>query len=186
MTITISPYLGFGDNAHEAMEFYRSVFGGQLDITPFGAYGTPADPADTDKVMHSQLVTAAGPTIFASDTPAGMERREGSGVSLALFGGPDDDATLRALGYGAFPVAVSVILEAALLSVVGALIGAGYAWLVYDGVQSGFGQNVFHLSVSPAMIGMAVLWAVVVAFLGGLLPSIRAARRPVVEALRAT
>ena len=95
MTITISPYLGFGDNAHEAMEFYRSVFGGQLDITPFGAYGTPAEPADTDKVMHSQLVTAAGPTIFASDTPAGMERREGSGVSLALFGGPDDDATLR-------------------------------------------------------------------------------------------
>ncbi len=95
MTITISPYLGFGDNAHEAMEFYRSVFGGQLDITPFGAYGTPAEPADTDKVMHSQLVTAAGPTIFGSDTPAGMERREGSGVSLALFGGPDDDATLR-------------------------------------------------------------------------------------------
>jgi putative ABC transport system permease protein len=95
-------------------------------------------------------------------------------------------ATLRALGYGAFPVAVSVILEAALLSVAGALIGAGYAWVVYDGVQSGFGQNVFHLSVSPGMIGMAILWAVVVALLGGLFPSIRAARRPVVEALRAT
>jgi putative ABC transport system permease protein len=57
---------------------------------------------------------------------------------------------------------------------------------VYDGVQSGFGQNVFHLSVSPGMIGMAILWAVVVALLGGMLPSIRAARRPVVEALRAT
>jgi putative ABC transport system permease protein len=95
-------------------------------------------------------------------------------------------ATLRALGYGAFPVAVSVILEAALLSVAGALIGAGFAWAVYDGVQSGFGQNVFHLSVSPAMIGMAIIWAVVVALLGGLFPSIRAARRPVVEALRAT
>jgi putative ABC transport system permease protein len=95
-------------------------------------------------------------------------------------------ATLRALGYGAFPVAVSVILEAALLSVAGALIGAGFAWAVYDGVQSGFGQNVFRLSVSPALIGMAILWAVVVALLGGLFPSIRAARRPVVEALRAT
>lgn len=57
---------------------------------------------------------------------------------------------------------------------------------MYDGVQSGFGQNVFHLSVSPALIGMAILWAVVVALLGGLFPSIRAARRPVVEALRAT
>ncbi|HEX3755582.1 MAG TPA: FtsX-like permease family protein [Rhizomicrobium sp.] len=95
-------------------------------------------------------------------------------------------ATLRALGYGAFPVAVSVILEAMLLSVTGALIGAAIAWSLYDGVQDGFGNNVFKLTVSPALIGMAVLWAVVVALLGGLLPSIRAARRPVVDALRAT
>lgn len=99
MTISLSPYLGFRDQAREAMEFYRSVFGGQLDVTPFGAFGTPSDPADTDKVMHSQLVTAAGPTILASDAPAGMERQTGSGVSLALFGGPDDEAALR--GYWA-------------------------------------------------------------------------------------
>ena len=37
-------------------------------------------------------------------------------------------ATLRALGYGAFPVAVSVILEAVTLSLAGALIGAAIAW----------------------------------------------------------
>jgi putative ABC transport system permease protein len=45
---------------------------------------------------------------------------------------------------------------------------------------------VFHLSVSPGQIKLGVLWAVAVALLGGLFPSIRAARRPVVEALRAT
>lgn len=95
-------------------------------------------------------------------------------------------ATLRAIGYGAFPVAVSVILEAIALSVAGALIGATIAWALYDGVDGAFGSNVFKLSVSPALIGMAILWAVGVALLGGLLPSIRAARRPVVEALRAT
>jgi len=95
-------------------------------------------------------------------------------------------ATLRAIGYSAFPVAVSVILEAAALSVIGALIGAGFAWAVYDGVEGSFGSNVFKLTVSPALIGMAILWAMAVAVLGGLLPSIRAARRPVVEALRAT
>ena len=44
-------------------------------------------------------------------------------------------ATLRALGYGAFPVAVSVILEAMLLAVTGALIGAAIAWALYDGKQ---------------------------------------------------
>jgi putative ABC transport system permease protein len=95
-------------------------------------------------------------------------------------------ATLRAIGYSAFPVAISVILEAAVLSVTGALIGAGLAWALYDGVEGSFGSSVFRLTVSPALIGMALLWAVAVAVLGGFLPSIRAARRPVVEALRAT
>ena len=95
-------------------------------------------------------------------------------------------ATLRAIGYSAFPVAVSVILEAAALSVLGALIGAGIAWTLYDGKLGSFNSSVFELTVSPALIGMAILWAMTVAVLGGLLPSIRAARRPVVEALRAT
>jgi putative ABC transport system permease protein len=95
-------------------------------------------------------------------------------------------ATLRAIGYSAFPVAVSVILEAAALSLAGALIGAAIAWALYDGVDGAFGSNVFKLTVSPALIGMAMLWAVAVALLGGLLPSLRAASRPVVEALRAT
>lgn len=95
-------------------------------------------------------------------------------------------ATLRALGYGAFPVAVSVILEAMLLAVIGALIGAAIAWALYDGKQDLFGNSVFHLSVSPAQIKLGVIWAIAVALLGGLFPSIRAARRPVVEALRAT
>ena len=95
-------------------------------------------------------------------------------------------ATLRAIGYGAIPVAVSVILEAVALSVGGALVGAAIAWTLYDGVDGAFGSNVFKLTVSPGLIGMAVVWAVAVALLGGLLPSIRAARRPVVEALRAT
>ena len=95
-------------------------------------------------------------------------------------------ATLRALGYGAFPVAMSVILEAILLAVTGALLGALIAWALNDGKQSMFGSMVFHLSVSRAQFELAVTWAIVVALLGGILPSIRAARRPVVEALRAT
>ena len=95
-------------------------------------------------------------------------------------------ATLRALGYGAFPVAASVIAESVALSVIGALIGAGIAWLLYDGQQDSLWINVFYLTVSPALVGLGILWAVVVALLGGLLPAIRAARRPVAEALRAT
>jgi putative ABC transport system permease protein len=95
-------------------------------------------------------------------------------------------ATLRALGYGALPVALSVLLESLCLSVIGALIGAAIAWLLYDGEQDSMGINVFYLTISPALVGIGILWAVVVALLGGMLPSIRAARRPVAEALRAT
>jgi len=95
-------------------------------------------------------------------------------------------ATLRALGYGAFPVAVSVILEAIVLSISGAIIGGAIAWALYDGKQDVFGGMIFHLSVSPAQFELGVIWAGAVALLGGLFPSIRAARRPVVEALRAT
>jgi putative ABC transport system permease protein len=95
-------------------------------------------------------------------------------------------ATLRALGFSAIPVMVSVLLEALVLAVGGALIGAGAAWAFYDGKQDFFGTNVFHLTVPPVLVGLGVIWAVVVALLGGLPPSIRAARRPVVEALRGT
>jgi len=95
-------------------------------------------------------------------------------------------ATLRALGYAALPVAVSVLAEAVFLSVAGALIGAAIAWALYDGQQDSFGINVFYLTVSPAMVGLGILWAVGVALLGAILPSIKAARRPVAEALRAT
>jgi ABC-type antimicrobial peptide transport system permease subunit len=81
---------------------------------------------------------------------------------------------------------VSVILEAVALSVAGALIGAAFAWARYDGVIDGFGSDIFKMTVSPAMIGVGVLWAVVVASLGGLPPAIQAVRRTVSDALRAS
>ena len=94
-------------------------------------------------------------------------------------------ATLRALGYSGFAVAVSILLEAALLSVSGALIGAAIAWSLYDGVPSGFGSDVFTLTVSPALFGTALLWAMAVALLGGILPSLQVAGSTVSDALRA-
>jgi putative ABC transport system permease protein len=94
-------------------------------------------------------------------------------------------ATLRAIGYRSFAVAFSVVFEALVLSVAGSVIGALIAWTLYDGVQSGWGWDFFTLRVSPAMFGLAVLWALAVSLLGGCLPSLRAARWPVVDALRA-
>ena len=80
---------------------------------------------------------------------------------------------------------MSVLLEAAALSIAGAVIGAGVAWALYDGVMSGFGSDVFILKVTPAMAATGLAWAIALAVLGGLWPSLQAARGRVSEALRA-
>jgi len=95
-------------------------------------------------------------------------------------------ATLRAIGFGALPVAVSVVTESLLLALSGALIGSAIAWLLFNGSQKAYFNNVFDLKVTPGLIGLGFAWALAVALLGGLLPSIRAARLPIVDALRAT
>ena len=95
-------------------------------------------------------------------------------------------ATLRALGFGGTAVAVSVVAESILLALAGALIGIGLAWALFNGVAYGFGDILFHLSVTPALVGIGLAWALAVALLGGILPAVRAARAPVVDALRAT
>jgi PhnB protein len=88
----LNPYISFADNARQAMEFYRDVFGGDLTANTFGEYGA-AEGADADKIMHAQLETPAGYTLMASDTPPGMPRSEGSSISVSLSG--DDAEELR-------------------------------------------------------------------------------------------
>ncbi len=99
-------------------------------------------------------------------------------------------ATLRALGFGSSPVVVSVLVEAVLLSVVGGLIGGGLAWIGFDGYQTttmnwqSFSQVAFAFKVTPDLLARGLFYAVVIGLLGGLFPAIRAARMPVVTALR--
>lgn len=95
-------------------------------------------------------------------------------------------ATLRALGFGGVAVAVSVIAESVLLALLGALIGTGLAWALFHGQTYALSYTLFHLTVSPALVATGLAWAMTVALLGGILPAIRAARLPVVDALRAT
>ena len=90
MTSRLNPYISFADNARQAMEFYREVFGGELTLNTFGEMGGAA-PGEENKVMHAQLETSAGHTLMASDTPAGMPRSEGSSISVSLSGDDADD-----------------------------------------------------------------------------------------------
>lgn len=92
MATRLNPYLSFRDNAREAMEFYRSVFDGELTVSTFGEFGASDDPAEKDLVMHSQLESPDGLVLMGADTPASMEHTVGSSVSVSLSG--DDEAAL--------------------------------------------------------------------------------------------
>jgi putative ABC transport system permease protein len=94
-------------------------------------------------------------------------------------------ATLRALGFGPVPVALAVAVEAVALSLAGAGVGAAIAYGLFDGAQDVWLANVFHQTVSPAMIALGLAWALLIGFLGGVLPAIHAARLSIVDGLRA-
>ncbi|MGC1457034.1 MAG: FtsX-like permease family protein [Steroidobacteraceae bacterium] len=94
-------------------------------------------------------------------------------------------ATFRAIGYRALPVAASVVLEAIVLALVGAAVGTGVAWLLFDGRQMATGMGVYSMSVPPQVIALCAGWAVALCLLGSMAPAFRAARLPVSDALRA-
>jgi putative ABC transport system permease protein len=98
-------------------------------------------------------------------------------------------ATLRAIGFGGLPVLISVMIEALLLALVGGLLGALIAYVLFNNFSvSTLGQNftqvVFNFKVTPALVAQGLLIAVVVGMIGGFLPALRAARQPVTTSLR--
>ena len=99
-------------------------------------------------------------------------------------------ATLRALGFGAGPVVVSILAEALFLALVGGALGAAVAYLGFNGFRtatmnwSSFSQVAFQFAVTPPLIALGTAFALVIGLIGGLFPAIRAARMPVATALR--
>src|SRR5579884_2626003 len=93
METKLNPYISFKDNTREAMEFYKTVFGGKLTMGTFKDFHASQDPSEDNLIMHSQLDAANGITIMASDTPNRMEYRVGTNFSISLSG--DNEAELR-------------------------------------------------------------------------------------------
>jgi len=93
VTVRLNPYLGFRGEAREAMDFYQSVFGGELTSTTYTEGGMSDDPEQAGKIMHAMLDAGPNLVIMGSDAPPGMPVDEGARITISLSG--DDEATLR-------------------------------------------------------------------------------------------
>lgn len=125
------------------------------------------------------VVMAAGATFGALNT-----------MYSAVATRTREVATLRALGFGAGPVVVSILSEALFLALLGGTLGAAVAYLGFNGFQaatmnwSTFSQVAFQFAVTPPLVVMGTVFALLIGLIGGLFPAIRAARMPVATALR--
>jgi putative ABC transport system permease protein len=99
-------------------------------------------------------------------------------------------ATLRALGFGSAPVVTSVLLEAAMLGLLGGVVGGALVYFGLNGYQAStlnwasFSQITFAFTVTPRLLATGLVYALALGFVGGLLPGLRAARLPVTVGLR--
>ncbi len=98
-------------------------------------------------------------------------------------------ATMRALGFGGPAVITSFVIEALLIALVGGLLGC-LVVLPLNGLTTGamnlqtFSHLAFAFKITPELLVKGIIFALVMGFIGGLLPAVRAATRPVASALR--
>lgn len=91
MSQVLNPYLNFRGTTREAMEFYRDVFGGELEVSTFADYSMSQDPSEDGLVMHSRLRTPTGLVLMAADAPERIPLTVGSSISVSLGGEDRED-----------------------------------------------------------------------------------------------
>jgi len=139
--------------------------------------------------MVSSLITTLG-SIIAFLMGIGAIFGAVNTMYSAVSSRTREIATLRALGFGGGAVVVSVLAEAVMLGLIGGAIGGAVAYVGFNGFQTStinwqtFSQVAFAFAVTPGLIAAGLFYALVMGVLGGLLPAIRAARLPIVSALR--
>lgn len=170
------------------------------------AFDTFKDALTTDPRLRVKVVRETDYYAQQSTILHGIVRTIGYGIAIlmgigAVFGAINtmysavatrtrEIATLRALGFGASAVMVSVLVEALLLSLIGGVVGGALAYLAFDGFTTAtmnwqsFSQVAFAFAVTPALLIQGIASAAVMGLIGGLFPAIRAARLPIVTALR--
>ena len=148
-----------------------------------------SDFYEAQATMVTKFITTIG-VFIASLMALGALFGALNTMYSAVAGRTREIATLRALGFGAGPVVMSVLVESVLLSLVGGVFGAIAAYLLFDGYRAStinwqtFSQVTFAFQVTPVLLGKAILFATGIGIVGGLFPALRAARLPISTGLR--
>lgn len=89
MASRLNPYISFSGDARQALEFYKSVLGGELSLNTFGELG--GGTGQDDKIMHGMLESSSGFTLMGADTPPGQEHKPGNNFAVSLSGDDADE-----------------------------------------------------------------------------------------------
>jgi putative ABC transport system permease protein len=182
---------------------YQTVLA-RLDSTD--SFSTFADWLSTNPQLNVQIRREN--EYYAGQSRALTQLIQGVGFSIAalmglgaIFGAiltmytavatrSREIATLRALGFNSFSVIVSVLAESLALGAIGGVIGGVAAYVAINGYQTStmnfqtFSQVAFAFRVTPQLLVLGLIYALLMGLVGGLLPAIRAARLPIPSALR--
>lgn len=93
MSTKLNPYLNFKGNAREAMEFYKTVFGGNLTMSTYKDFNSSQSPSEDNLIMHAVLKADSGIEFMAADVPSGMEYKAGTNFSMSIIG--EDETELK-------------------------------------------------------------------------------------------
>jgi len=174
-------------NSKEAFDEFKDTLTSdpRLNVKPM----RESEYYDSQSTTVYNLITGLG-TIIAVIMGLGAVFGALNTMYTAVSSRTREIATLRALGFRAGPVVISVVSESLLLAFVGGLIGAGLAWLAFDGYRAAtlnwasFSAITFAFDVNIKLLAQGIIFAMIIGLVGGLFPAIRAARQPVAQALR--
>ena len=159
----------------------QSLFkrGSTFQTARVGLTSPAAMPAFVKSVKDEQrlqLKAQSEQTYFA-------DQAERSGLLIKYFGWPlAEIATLRVIGFSGFSAFIGTMVEALVLSALGALVGVAICGLGFNGLSAstlgaGFTQVAFRIQIGPDIITQAVTLALIIGLIGGIFPGLRASRQ---------
>lgn len=174
-------------NSRDAFDTFKDTLTSdpRLNVKPM----RESEYYDSQSTVVYNLITGLG-TLIAVIMGLGAIFGALNTMYTAVSSRTREIATLRALGFRSGPVIISVLSESLLLAFVGGLIGAGLAWLAFDGYRAAtlnwasFSAITFAFDVNFKLLAQGIIFAMFIGLIGGLLPAIQAARQPVAQALR--